>query len=151
MAAAESRSMKIATRRNMGKITQFRGWFSSIFLNVESSTAPIEGSRTSQQIRVRRYVETVRLIHFEAILLNKITSTNNQSHRLTQWPTCVCWLVLEPSIGAVGLSTLRNMLETTPWIAWFCPYSSIVPFLSFFLGFRRPNLITGLSEWRTPD
>ena len=23
--------------------------------------------------------------------------------------------------------------------------------LSFFLGFRRPNLITGLSEWRTPD
>jgi len=24
-------------------------------------------------------------------------------------------------------------------------------FLSFFLGFRRPNLITGLSGWRTPD
>jgi len=23
--------------------------------------------------------------------------------------------------------------------------------LSFFLGFRRPNLITGLSGWRTPD
>ena len=24
-------------------------------------------------------------------------------------------------------------------------------FLSFFLGFRRPNLITGLSGWQTPD
>ena len=24
-------------------------------------------------------------------------------------------------------------------------------FFSFFLGFRRPNLITGLSGWRTPD
>ena len=24
-------------------------------------------------------------------------------------------------------------------------------FLSFFLGFRRPNLINGLSGWRTPD
>ena len=24
-------------------------------------------------------------------------------------------------------------------------------FLSFFLGFRRPNLSTGLSGWRTPD
>jgi len=24
-------------------------------------------------------------------------------------------------------------------------------FLSFFLGFRRPNLITGPSGWRTPD
>ena len=24
-------------------------------------------------------------------------------------------------------------------------------FLSFFLGFRRPNLITGLSGWRTPN
>jgi len=24
-------------------------------------------------------------------------------------------------------------------------------FLSFFVGFRRPNLITGLSRWRTPD
>jgi len=24
-------------------------------------------------------------------------------------------------------------------------------FLSFFLGVRRPNLITGLSGWRTPD
>jgi len=24
-------------------------------------------------------------------------------------------------------------------------------FLSFFLYFRRPNLITGLSGWRTPD
>ena len=24
-------------------------------------------------------------------------------------------------------------------------------FLSFFLGFRRPNLITGLSGWRAPD
>jgi len=26
-----------------------------------------------------------------------------------------------------------------------------IPFFSFFLGFRRPNLITGLSGWRTPD
>jgi len=25
------------------------------------------------------------------------------------------------------------------------------PFLSFFLGFRIPNLITGLSGWRTPN
>ena len=50
------------SRGNMGKITQFRGWFSNIFLNVESPTAPIEGSRTSQQTRVRRCVETVRLI-----------------------------------------------------------------------------------------
>jgi len=24
-------------------------------------------------------------------------------------------------------------------------------FLSFFLGFRRPNLVNGLSGWRTPD
>jgi len=24
-------------------------------------------------------------------------------------------------------------------------------FLSFFLGFQRPNLITGLSGWRTPN
>jgi len=44
---------------NMGKITQFRKWFSNIFLNVENLTAPIEGSRTSQQTRVRRCVETV--------------------------------------------------------------------------------------------
>ena len=29
-----------------------------------------------------------------------------------------------------------------------CPRSF---FLSFFLGFRRSNLITGLSRWRTPD
>jgi len=36
--------------------------------------------------------------------------------------------------------------------AW-CPLliSLVLIFLSFFLGFRRPNLITGLSEWRTPD
>jgi len=26
-----------------------------------------------------------------------------------------------------------------------------VAFLSFFLGFRRPNLITGLSGWRAPN
>jgi len=32
----------------------------------------------------------------------------------TQRRTRVCWLVLEPSIGAVGLSTLRNMLENHP-------------------------------------
>jgi len=32
----------------------------------------------------------------------------------TQRRTRVCWQVLEPSIGAVGLSTLRNMLETQP-------------------------------------
>ena len=50
------------SRGNMGKITQFRGWFSNIFLNVESPTAPIEGSRTSRQTRVCRCVETVRLI-----------------------------------------------------------------------------------------
>ena len=50
------------SRGNMGKITQFRGWFSNLFLNVESPTAPIDGSRTSQQTRVRRCVETVRLI-----------------------------------------------------------------------------------------
>jgi len=36
----------------MGKITQFRGWFSNLIINVESPTAPIEGSRTSQQTRV---------------------------------------------------------------------------------------------------
>jgi len=42
------------SRGNMGKITQFRGWFSNIFVNVESPTAPIEGSRTSQQTCVRR-------------------------------------------------------------------------------------------------
>ena len=51
-----------SSRGDMGKIMQFRGWFSNTFLNVESPTAPIEGSRTSQQTRVRRCVETVRLI-----------------------------------------------------------------------------------------
>jgi len=50
------------SRRNMGRMMQFRGWFSNTFLNVESPTAPIEGSRTSQQTRVRRCVETERLI-----------------------------------------------------------------------------------------
>ena len=52
----------ISSRGNMGKITQFKGWFSNIFLNVKSPTAPIEGSRTSQQTCVRRCVATVRLI-----------------------------------------------------------------------------------------
>ena len=32
----------------------------------------------------------------------------------TQRHTRVCWLVLEPSNGAVGLSTLRNMLKNHP-------------------------------------
>jgi len=41
-------------------------------------------------------------------------SPQQRIHRTvsTQRRTRVCWLVLEPSIGAVGLSTLRNMLET---------------------------------------
>ena len=78
--------MKIATRRNMGKITQFRGWVSSIFLNVESPTAPIESARTSQQIRVRRSVETVRLILFETILFNNVSRVNV----VEQIPTAFC-------------------------------------------------------------
>jgi len=51
------------TMGNMGKNMQFRGWFLNIFLNVESPTAPIEDSATSQHTEVRRNIKTVRLIH----------------------------------------------------------------------------------------
>jgi len=50
------------SRGNMGQITQFRGWVPNAILNVESPTASIEVSRTSQQTHLRRYVETVLLI-----------------------------------------------------------------------------------------
>jgi len=41
----------------------------------------------------------------------------------------------------------RLMFSFFSWVSKTQPNH----FLSFFLGFRRPNLITGLSEWRTPD
>ena len=39
---------------------------------------------------------------------------------------------------------LASASISTPWLTELF-------FLSFFLGFRRPNLIPGLSGWRTPD
>jgi len=44
-----------------------------------------------------------------------------------------------------GLNLLRYKVSDSP-----NSFSEFF-FLSFFLGFRRPNLITGLSGWRTPD
>ena len=61
----------------------------------------------------------------------------------TQRRTRVCWLVLERSIGAVGLSTLRNMLEklvpgkSPPWIAWFAH----IP----------PSISKHLREWKRKE
>ena len=71
----------------MGKISQFRGWFLNIFLNVESPKAPIEDSRSSQQTQVRRNVETVRLILLlRAILFNNVSRVNV----VEQIPTAFC-------------------------------------------------------------
>ena len=53
-----------------------------------------------------------------------------------------------------------NLRHTCRWTCWWCHLNSKLRstnglkksfFLSFFLGFRRPNLITGPSGWRAPD
>jgi len=49
-------------------------------------------------------------------------------------------LALTPKFFAPIGSTVRTRIASTVCVC-----------LSFFLGFRRPNLITGLSGWRTPD
>ena len=65
---------------------------------------------------------------------------------------------------AMGFSLVfrERVSETLGNRCCFCMFLFLFPvsvrtspspyfFLSFFLGFRRPNLITGLSRWRTPD
>ena len=51
----------------------------------------------------------------------------------------------------VGLTFLRLMDDIRPLPLAPSPQIPCDVVLSFFLGFRRPNLITGLSGWRRPD
>jgi len=49
----------------------------------------------------------------------------------------------------VGIPRTQGLLYS-PWQPLGIPFA-ITPIGQLFLGFRRPNLITGLSGWRTPD
>jgi len=51
--------------------------------------------------------------------------------------------------GAIEHSILRTSVK--PWYISLSHSQDPEVFLSFFLGFRRHNLITGLSGWRAPD
>jgi len=63
-----------------------------------------------------------------------------QSHSSQYHQGCMAhWLALSPEVMAWGAHWVLKFV----CLKWF--------FLSFFLGFRRPNLITGLSGWRAPD
>ena len=77
----------------------------------------------------------------------------------TQRRTRVCWLVLESSIGAVGLSTLRNMLENHPLNRVILPifpllFNGAIPKLKFLVSGRISVVmstfsVSGLSYGRS--
>jgi len=54
------------------------------------------------------------------------------------------------SLFCATVSSHRCIIFARTPQCWI-PLRHISQHLSFFLGFRRPNLITGLSGWRTPD
>jgi len=65
----------------------------------------------------------------------------------------ICAIVLLCCVDTL-LTRGWGRLETRPEVALKLPWDLLqnsLSILSFFLGFRRPNLITGLSGWRTPD
>jgi len=77
-------------------------------------TKSIDGQKSRNSWTEQKAVGICSTTFTRETLLNKIASTKNYRTVSTQRRTRVCWLVLEPSISAVGLSTLRNMLENHP-------------------------------------
>ena len=72
-------------------------------------------------------------------------------------PTWVirCSTFAQPSDWLGSSISKKERKKVRRRIGGVCPVLAWVPLLtcplSFFLGFRRPNLITGLSGWRTPN
>jgi len=91
----------------------------------------------------------------------------------SKWLLKTCWLPFpqKPVLRRSHLVTYYSSHSTTVWKCTSVPFGRLFvclfvcwnktrktilrllcwTFLSFFLGFRRPNLITGLSGWPAPD
>ena len=105
-----------------------------LFPDRTSDTCKILSSRLNRILWSHRWWKVVPSQKFVNVIIRNWR--NIQLYQVSQ-------ILLASSSGLMGVSCLEDPLFVSWWFHYF--------FLSFFLGLRRPNLITGLSGWRTPD